>query len=245
MEFELQAAIDDRVILDLELGSVEILERMDVAVIAALTGSAEPSRVVFVNDAALRLIGYPREEVIGTAPGFWIAGADEAEAPNPAGETPATTEPTTRTVVAMDSEGREQPLRVRTSTHGGAWGLWTISTLLPLEPTSAPPAGSSQEPCPIEVGPLALDPVTRMLACRRNYVNLTPSECVVLMTLMRRVGSVVDRSSLQHLLWGFQPPRRTRAVDVYAASLRSKLQQIGVSGETIQSVRGVGYILKL
>ena len=58
------------------------------------------------------------------------------------------------------------------------------------------------------------------------------------MTFMRRPGQVFTRENLLLSIWGSDFAGETRTVDVHIGTLRTKL---GVCGEYIKTVRGVGY----
>lgn len=76
-------------------------------------------------------------------------------------------------------------------------------------------------------------------------VSLTPREFDLLTALVRSAGLVLSRDSLLDLVWGpgyFGDPR---VVDVHVKNLRDKLGS-GPGGESIiETVRGVGYRLRV
>jgi two-component system alkaline phosphatase synthesis response regulator PhoP len=71
-------------------------------------------------------------------------------------------------------------------------------------------------------------------------VNLTQKEFELLRFLMLNAGAVVERETLVREIWGYEYFGESRTVDIHIKNLREKL---GASGERIQSVRGVGYVL--
>ena len=89
-------------------------------------------------------------------------------------------------------------------------------------------------------GPVVLDVARREVTVSGEPVSLTPSESLLLETLLRAQGGVVTRDQLTELLWKTGGEElRTRAVDMHIYRLRHKLGKEG--GKTIRSVRGVGY----
>lgn len=75
------------------------------------------------------------------------------------------------------------------------------------------------------------------------YVNneevvLTVKEYDLLLLFMNNLNKVFNRDKLLNHIWGINFVAETRTVDVHIATLRTKL---GKSGESIITVRGVGY----
>jgi DNA-binding response OmpR family regulator len=60
---------------------------------------------------------------------------------------------------------------------------------------------------------------------------------------MRNPGQVLRREQLLDAVWGFDFGASSNVVDVYVGYLRQKLEQ-GGRPRLLQTVRGVGYILK-
>lgn len=69
-------------------------------------------------------------------------------------------------------------------------------------------------------------------------VTLTFKEYELLKRLMQHPGMVMTRDTLLEDIWGYDFDGETRTVDVHIRTLRQKL---GVCGEQIKTVRGVGY----
>lgn len=148
MEIKSGVTLPDRAILDLELGSGEVLERMEVPVIVTrLAPGEDRPRVCFVNDAAVGLLGYAREELLEREAGFWEAGTDVA-GPEAIGEALRSGRTVAIETAVRRKDGTERAVRVQMAPHQGAWGLWVINTALPVsdEPRAVGP--SPQEPGP-------------------------------------------------------------------------------------------------
>ncbi len=74
-----------------------------------------------------------------------------------------------------------------------------------------------------------------------NEIQLTLTEFKILCELLKQSGQVLTRDKLrEHALGNFNVTDRT--IDVHMASLRKKLDEMG---ETIHTVRGVGYRMEL
>lgn len=62
----------------------------------------------------------------------------------------------------------------------------------------------------------------------------------MLLILVKNIGRVFTRDELLRQVWGFDFSGESRTVDVHIRTLRSKL---GLGGELIETIRGVGYII--
>jgi two-component system response regulator MprA len=82
------------------------------------------------------------------------------------------------------------------------------------------------------------------LALRGNRkLELTPREFDLLVCFLQHPDRVLSRDKLIELAWGHYFEGDTRSVNVYVGYLRRKLEIEGQS-RLIQTVRGVGYILR-
>ena len=87
-------------------------------------------------------------------------------------------------------------------------------------------------------GPLYLCPERHDVKVGGETVALTYKEFSLLCVLCENAGSVITRGVLMDKVWGFDSELGTRTLDVHIRTLRSKL---GVAGEMITTVRGIGY----
>ncbi|HKS26635.1 MAG TPA: helix-turn-helix domain-containing protein, partial [Pyrinomonadaceae bacterium] len=74
--------------------------------------------------------------------------------------------------------------------------------------------------------------------CKGERIKLTRKEFALLSTLARSSGRVATRQWLLDDVWGHQYYGDTRTLDVHIRRLRQKL---GVCGDAIETVVGVGY----
>ncbi|MGO4110006.1 response regulator transcription factor [Paenibacillus sp. BK033] len=72
-------------------------------------------------------------------------------------------------------------------------------------------------------------------------LSLTKREFDLLVVLLRNANNVLSRDQLLDLVWGFESGAETNVVDVYVRYIRQKL---GGGDKYIQTVRGVGYVMK-
>ena len=80
---------------------------------------------------------------------------------------------------------------------------------------------------------------------KRNerQVELTPREYDLLLHLLKHPNQVLSREQLLDAVWGYDYFGDTNVVDVYIRYVRKKIEWDG-EGTLIQTVRGVGYVLK-
>jgi DNA-binding response OmpR family regulator len=75
-------------------------------------------------------------------------------------------------------------------------------------------------------------------------LQLSATEYRLLEYLMRRAETIVSRSQLADHVWGTDYDPLSNVADVYVGYLRRKLTTAGVPGTLIQTIRGLGYMLK-
>ncbi len=92
----------------------------------------------------------------------------------------------------------------------------------------------------VEVDGLRLVPSAREVYVNGSLTDLTTVEYDILEFLARSAGRIVTREELTAALYRRRPSPFDRAIDVHVSRLRKKL---GVHGDRIRTVRGVGYLL--
>jgi two-component system response regulator MprA len=90
---------------------------------------------------------------------------------------------------------------------------------------------------------VVMDLATREVRRGERLISTTAKEFDLLQHFMRNPGQVLRREQLLDAVWGFNFGASSNVVDVYVGYLRQKLEQDGQS-RLLQTVRGVGYILK-
>ncbi|TQR21318.1 response regulator transcription factor [Psychrobacillus vulpis] len=90
---------------------------------------------------------------------------------------------------------------------------------------------------------LRLNEQTREITRDGQSINLTPREYDLLLYLMKHPNQVMTREQLLDAVWGFDYYGDTNVVDVYIRYVRKKIEEDQKS-TFIQTVRGVGYVLK-
>ncbi len=93
----------------------------------------------------------------------------------------------------------------------------------------------------VEVGIFRLDKGNLKFHLDGEDVELTSTEFKLLAALLDVPGSTKSREDLLEQVWGYSNQTQTRTLDTHVKRLRSKL---GEYGETIETVRSVGYRFK-
>jgi DNA-binding response OmpR family regulator len=92
----------------------------------------------------------------------------------------------------------------------------------------------------LSAGPITLDETSRTVTVNDRPVDLSPREFSLLESLLRHPGQALSRDQLLDQAWPFGVAVTPNAVDAYVHYLRTKL---GVEGDRIETVRGIGYRL--
>jgi len=95
----------------------------------------------------------------------------------------------------------------------------------------------------LRVGDLALNLSTREGQRAERTFSLTRIEFDLLEMFLRHPRQVLTREVLLNRVWGFDFDSGTNSLAVYVGYLRRKLEE-GGEPRCIQTVRGVGYVLR-
>jgi len=90
----------------------------------------------------------------------------------------------------------------------------------------------------LRVGPLELNPGTRVVLRFNQEVELTETEFQILELLMRAPGRIVTRDEIGAVLYRREVSPFERSLDVHVSNLRRKIEPA-----SIRSVRGSGYVI--
>ena len=90
---------------------------------------------------------------------------------------------------------------------------------------------------------LTMDVASRDVTRGGRAIELTRTEFTLLEMFLRRPRRVLERSFILEEVWGFDFPTSANSLEVYVGYLRRKTEAEGES-RLIQTVRGVGYVLK-
>ena len=106
--------------------------------------------------------------------------------------------------------------------------------------------GGANVSATLSLGNLVLDQVRHSVAREGKAIDLTPREFELLEYLLSQQGQVVSREVLGREVWK-ESARHTpldNVIDVHIARLRRKIDD-GFDCKMVQTVRGVGFVLRL
>ena len=95
----------------------------------------------------------------------------------------------------------------------------------------------------LKVGDLTLDTVSHQASRGGKVIELTRREYLLLEFLMRSAGRVCNRMFIVEKVWDYDFDPGTNLVDVYIRRLREKIDS-GAEPKLLQTVRGMGYVMK-
>lgn len=94
----------------------------------------------------------------------------------------------------------------------------------------------------LQLGDLRLDRDSREVSVTTRPIHLTPREFDLLELLMLHPRQVLTRETILNRVWGYTYIGDTNVVEVHISALRDKLGDH--TRERIQTVRGIGYVLR-
>jgi two-component system OmpR family response regulator len=105
-------------------------------------------------------------------------------------------------------------------------------------------ATGAVEPTRLTVKDLSIDLLTRQVVRAGEAIDLQPREFALLEYLMRNAGRVVSKTMILEHVWDYHFDPQTNVVDVLVSRLRGKVDRAW-NEKHIQTIRGVGYVVKL
>ncbi len=102
--------------------------------------------------------------------------------------------------------------------------------------------GGVEQPV-LEVADIKLDPAKRVVFRGEEKIELTSKEFTLLDYFMRNRDRVLTRTMIAEHVWDYSFDTSTNVIDVYVNYLRKKIDSER-EPKLIQTVRGVGYVLK-
>jgi two-component system, OmpR family, response regulator len=100
-----------------------------------------------------------------------------------------------------------------------------------------------QETAELSYADLEMNLFTREVRRRGQPIDLTAREFLLLEHLLRNAGRVVSRSMLLESVWDYNFDPQTNIIDQHVSRLRQKVDK-DFDTPLIQTVRGVGYVLR-
>ncbi len=109
---------------------------------------------------------------------------------------------------------------------------------------SGEPGGDPHQGQVLQFGDLQLNMATREVTRAGQPVILTATEYNLLHLFMSHPRQVLDRQTILNRVWGYDFLGETNIIEVYVRYLREKIEETPSAPRLIQTVRGVGYVLK-
>jgi two-component system response regulator MprA len=104
-------------------------------------------------------------------------------------------------------------------------------------------AGGEGDPDALSFQELKLDSARHGVDVEGNFVELTRTEYQLLELFLRNPRRILPHSLIYDRVWGYDFGPASNALRVYVSYLRRKLEEAGAHSG-IQTVRGVGYVLR-
>ncbi|HET8906370.1 MAG TPA: response regulator transcription factor [Ktedonobacterales bacterium] len=96
----------------------------------------------------------------------------------------------------------------------------------------------------LAVNDLTLDEAAREVKRHDRIIELTATEFNLLHLFMTHPRQVLDRQTILNRIWGYDFMGETNIIEVYVRYLREKIEDKPSEPRFIQTVRGIGYVLK-
>ncbi len=96
---------------------------------------------------------------------------------------------------------------------------------------------------PLVFADLSLNVASREVTRGERRIELTPTEFELLHLFMRHPNQVLERGQILSQVWGYNFVGDDNIIEVYVGYLRKKIEAAG-EPRLIQTVRGVGYVLR-
>jgi DNA-binding response OmpR family regulator len=105
-------------------------------------------------------------------------------------------------------------------------------------------AATDAPPPLVDLGRVQVDLAGHRVLRDGAAVPLKPKAFELLAFLLRNPGQVFTRDQLLEKVWGYDYAGETRTVDVHVHWLRAELEEDPAEPALVQTVRGVGYVLR-
>ena len=102
----------------------------------------------------------------------------------------------------------------------------------------------SAAPPIVDLGPIQVDLAGHRALHDGQALSLKPKVFELLAFLVRNAGQVFTRDQLLERVWGYDYAGDTRTVDVHVHWLRAAIEADPSDPQLVQTVRGVGYVLR-
>ena len=97
----------------------------------------------------------------------------------------------------------------------------------------------------VSVSDLVIDQDRHLVTWKTEQVDLTVTECLLLLALSKRPGSVKNRNQLMDFAYNEAIYVSDRTIDSHVRNIRQKLKELDPKCDVISTVHGLGYKLKI
>jgi len=104
-------------------------------------------------------------------------------------------------------------------------------------------SSGATEPTRLEVGDLSINLLSREVVRNGKRIEIQPLEYALLEYLVRNKEKVVSKTMIMEHVWNYNFDPQTNVVEARICRLRDKIDK-GFDKKLIQTIRGVGYVLK-
>jgi DNA-binding response OmpR family regulator len=111
-------------------------------------------------------------------------------------------------------------------------------------PRITPSLGGAGKPSVVRLGSVVVDLDGHRLLRDGRELPVKPKAFELLAFLVRHPGQVFSRDLLLERVWGYDYAGETRTVDVHVHWLRAVIEPVPSEPRYLQTVRGVGYVLR-
>jgi DNA-binding response OmpR family regulator len=119
-----------------------------------------------------------------------------------------------------------------------------VRALLRRREGTGPGGGGEVGPSSVEVGRVTVDLTGHRVLRDGKPVPMKPKAFELLAFLARNQGQAFSRQQLLERVWGSDYPGETRTVDVHVHWVRSEIEADPGEPKLLETVRGVGYVLR-
>jgi DNA-binding response OmpR family regulator len=105
-------------------------------------------------------------------------------------------------------------------------------------------SAAASGPALVDIGSVQVDLQGHLVVRDGHELPLKPKVFELLAFLVRHPGQVMSRDRLLEQVWGYDYTGETRTVDVHVHWLRAAIEPDPANPSVIQTIRGVGYVLR-
>jgi len=152
--------------------------------------------------------------------------------------------PTTQDVSILILTAKSRPHDKVVGLNAGAELVARIRAILRRKHPPSQTSNNQQNDQILEFDDITMNLATHEVTRASRLIALTTTEFNLLHLFMSHPQQVLDRETILNRVWGYNFLGETNIIEVYVRYLREKIEETPSTPRLIQTVRGVGYILK-